>query len=924
MAQYLNNTTLQINLLLFFKEMKVAKMHIFRNTSYWLLCLFIIGNFVYAQEPKNIIVNQLKKELQKTTVDTTKINFLNEIASNYKYNNAQEGLKYGEKALLLSQKINWKKGIAQANETLGICHQNLSNYSQALDYFQKALPLYEQMHEQSSVAATLKNIAFVYTAQKKYSIALSYFEKALKINEQSNNKVSLIYTLNDIADAHFKQNNYSEALRYYTKSIEINGQIKDKNGLAYCYTRIGEIYSKQKKYSEAVKYLTNALAKYDKNQTGNIDNALTLLSKTYLLMSESDSKNKTKYIILSQNTLKQISANQKEYSQSVDFLKESLNKVTSDTAKINVLNRITSSYFYTSPKEGIPYGEAALRLSNKINWKKGIAVSNINLGVCQWVLTDYPKAINYFYKALSTYQELKDQAGISESFNNLGLIYVEMNKYEQAFKYFEKAFTINKKTGNKISMVYNLNNIASAYYNQKNYNKALEYYYKSRDLNLSMSDPNGLGYSYTKIGKIFSDQKKLDEGLDYFKKALNSFDKGQSYNIGNTYLEMGILYNKMALENSKEKHKLLNQATLYLNEAIHLFSKAGIMDRLKLSYFELYKSKKEQGRYDEALTYFEKHNILEDSLFSNENQNKINNIQTKQEIDLKDKQIEIQKLKIKSDTRKVYLLAIITFSIALLFILFFWLYVTKRKTNQLLLEKNKEILNVNKQKDKFFSIIAHDLRGPFNGFLGLTELLAEDINEMNNDEIQFASTNMRSSAQNLKRLLDNLLEWSKMEQGLIPFSLKEINLAEITEECTAPFQNSAHKKEISIDTKIDQNVKIFADQNILQSVIRNILSNAIKFTPRKGSIKIQGWEDMKNTFISIADSGIGMNPVMLENIFKIDVKNNRTGTEDEPSSGLGLVLCKEFVKKHNGEIWIESEEGKGSVFYCSFPKIRIK
>jgi len=235
-------------------------------------------------------------------------------------------------------------------------------------------------------------------------------------------------------------------------------------------------------------------------------------------------------------------------------------------------------------------------------------------------------------------------------------------------------------------------------------------------------------------------------------------------------------------------------------------------------------------------------------------------------------------------------------------------------------EKNKIISSINKQKDKFFSIIAHDLRGPFNGFLGLTELLAEDIDDMDKEEIQFAAVNMRSSANNLNSLLENLLEWSRMEQGLIPFAPQENFLLPVISACITTLQDAASKKEINIQTAIDEKTNVFADHNILQAVISNLLSNAIKFTQKGGTITIHGKEDNKNTTICIKDSGIGMNTKILENLFKLDVKTNRTGTDNEPSTGLGLILCKEFVEKHGGKIWAESEEGKGSSFYCSFPK----
>ncbi|PKB15627.1 tetratricopeptide repeat-containing sensor histidine kinase [Flavobacterium sp. 5] len=911
----------------FFKSFKKKEFHklsySMRNIckiNRWLFTMILLAfASVNGQDKNPQSVTVLKLKLQKATVDTIKINTLNELASTYKYSEAKEGLQYGNKALALAEKKQWNKGMAEANENLGICNQTLSNYTEALFYLEKALYLNKQTQNQAKISGTLKNIAFVYLSQKKYQQAITYLEKALKINYSINNKIVIVYNLNDIADTYYNLNDYKKALSYYEESLKINETIKDPNGYAYCLSRIGEVFSKQKNYKKAIENFSLALEKFDKKQTDNINNTLNQLSNVYLLMSKSDPKNKQKYITLSDKTLKKISTKQEHYSQSVDALKASLNGVMADTTKINILNRIISSYFYTNPKEGIPYGEAALKLATKIKWNKGMAVANDNLGVCQWVLTDYDKAINYFYKSLYVYQELKNQNGISGAFNNLGLIYVEIKKYDLAVTYFNKAYKINKKTNNKILMVYNLNNIALNYYVQKNYTKALEYYNKSKDLNLSMHDMNGLGYSYSKMGKIYSDQKDYTKSIDYSTKALDSYDKNQSYNIGNAYIEIGTTYYKMALENPNNKQQLLAESSEYLNNAIQLFSKTEIPDRLNICYLELYRTTKAQGNFALALNYFEKHNTLQDSLFSNENKNKLANLQSKREIDLRDKQIEIQKLKINSDSKKVYFLITLTLSIAIFLILFLYLYISKRATNKLLLDKNEEISNINKQKDRFFSIIAHDLRGPFSGFLGLTELLAESIDDMEKEEIQFAASNMRSSSYSLSRLLDNLLEWSRMEQGLIPFSPEKYNLLKIIKECVITQQDAINKKKIQIETIIDESLEVFADHHIIQSVIRNILSNAVKFTPKGGNIKIKAKNDSRNIIISVKDSGIGMDAKMLNNIFLLDVKNNRKGTDEEPSSGLGLILCKEFIEKHKGKIWIESEVDKGSTFYFCFP-----
>ncbi len=614
---------------------------------------------------------------------------------------------------------------------------------------------------------------------------------------------------------------------------------------------------------------------------------------------------------------------QNEHSKSIDSLQVLLQRTKVDSTKINLLHKISKKYLYNNTKKAIQYAEAALELAQKKKWSKGIAVSYYNLGIIQWTLADYNEGMSYFDRSLLQYESLNDQQGIANCYNNLGLLNVELKKYNQAFNYFNTAYEINQKIDNKRMMVFNLNNIASTYYKQEKYVKSLAYYTKSKNLNLQMNDLNGLAYCYNKIGKIVSHQKEYEKALEYFNKALHNFDKDQDYNLASTYYEIGINYYNMALENRSEKKNLLAISIKNLNKSLTLFSKIGILEMIRENYSALYKSTKELGDYTPALNYFEKYTFLTDSISTNQNKNKITNIEAQQEIDLRDKQIIIQALKIKSDTKKVYLLVLITITVAVLLMLFFWLYISKRNTNFQLKEKNNTIININNQKDKFFSILAHDLRGPFNGFLRLTKLLAADIENMSNEEIRLAAGNMKNSATNLNRLLENLLEWSLMEQGMIPFEPQENVLLEIVEECVLVLKEIANKKEITINTHINKNIIIFADSNILLAILRNLISNALKFTPKGGKISIQVEETNSKTTVAVIDSGIGMSEKMLEDLFRLDVKTNRKGTDDEASTGLGLILCKEFIEKHSGKIWAESEEGKGSTFYFRLPKNKV-
>lgn len=247
--------------------------------------------------------------------------------------------------------------------------------------------------------------------------------------------------------------------------------------------------------------------------------------------------------------------------------------------------------------------------------------------------------------------------------------------------------------------------------------------------------------------------------------------------------------------------------------------------------------------------------------------------------------------------------------------------ITERKKAEVeITKKNKELLNLNATKDKFFSIIAHDLRDPFNSFLGLTQIMAEELPSLTMAQIQEIAITMSNSASNLYRLLENLLQWARMQQGIVPFNPDVVPLQMIVDESMEMIQESAKSKEIELATDIPDGLGVFADSNMLQTVIRNLVSNAVKFTSKGGKVSLSARANSdKSVEISIQDTGIGMSQTMIDNLFRIDLKTNRLGTEGEPSTGLGLMLCKEFIEKHGGKIWVESEVDKGSVFYFTLP-----
>jgi PAS domain S-box-containing protein len=229
--------------------------------------------------------------------------------------------------------------------------------------------------------------------------------------------------------------------------------------------------------------------------------------------------------------------------------------------------------------------------------------------------------------------------------------------------------------------------------------------------------------------------------------------------------------------------------------------------------------------------------------------------------------------------------------------------------------KNELLQTINAEKDKFFSIIAHDLKGPLSAFLGATQILSDEIHNMSLEEIKEITINMKDSASNLYGLLENLLEWSRLKRGLMDFNPDRIKIKRLITQSIEVLKESARKKNISVRFLLSEDMEIFADLHMLETVVRNLVSNAIKFTPVGGEVIISASKtDNQYIEINVIDSGIGMSPEIKSKLFGISEKISRQGTEGEPSTGLGLLLCKEFIEKHNGRIYVESIEGKGSRF----------
>jgi two-component system sensor histidine kinase/response regulator len=243
------------------------------------------------------------------------------------------------------------------------------------------------------------------------------------------------------------------------------------------------------------------------------------------------------------------------------------------------------------------------------------------------------------------------------------------------------------------------------------------------------------------------------------------------------------------------------------------------------------------------------------------------------------------------------------------------------QAQKVLKENEAKLYQLNIDKDRFISILGHDLKNPFNNILGFSEVLIEDIRKLNTGEIEDIAKNINKSAKITNKLLEDILLWAKMQQGKIPFKPQNLSFTNICRDTLEILNHSASAKNVLVNCRAADQLNVFADIEMLKTVLRNLVSNAIKFTNNGGIVNITAKQDSENVTISVSDNGVGIPPQNLAKLFDISQVLTTTGTAEETGTGLGLLLCKEFVERHGGKIWAESVVGNGSEFLFTLPTV---
>jgi len=576
-----------------------------------------------------------------------------------------------------------------------------------------------------------------------------------------------------------------------------------------------------------------------------------------------------------------------------------------DSIKITIYYKIALSARKSSRKEMFLYAEKALALAKKIGINTEIAKSYHILGIFYAETGDLQNALEYFFKSLHVLEELGDEGRKGVALGAIARVSQMLENYDDALKYDLQALDIALRNKDTLNLATNYNNVGADYNNLKNFEEATEYYNKALQISRKNNNFRIQALSHLNIGFAFQKIKKYDDAYINLRQSEQIYHKIKDKNGQVNCL------NKLAAY-----YQELNQADsaiINARKALFVAEGNGAITQKRQSYAILNEAYKHISKFDSAYKYMEMFNILNDSIRNSGNTKKITQLEMQYRFE---KEREIDSLKHKAEVEKqesLTILFLVAFFLAVVLVIFiFRSFIIKKKSETKLLE-------LNAVKDKFFKIISHDLKSPFTAFISISEILSNPEIKLSPEKTQYFANSINTSAKSSYDLFQNLLMWSMSQRCNLEINKTEIKVHTILTDTISLLTASADAKKIEITHDILPELAIITDKNIFKTVLRNLISNSIKFTPEGGKIQIFSKPDNHYLHITVSDNGIGISAENLTKIFKTSSHHTTPGTNSEPGTGLGLILCQEILEKAGGNISVESEESKGSGFTISLP-----
>ncbi len=647
----------------------------------------------------------------------------------------------------------------------------------------------------------------------------------------------------------------------------------------------------------------------------------------------------------------------------LDSLETELRKTSTDSVKVLLLHQLSDENRFVDFSKSQSYINQALKLSEDKNWEWAKAETYKRLSWLATLHGDYTTALKYDNLRLPLTIAMQDSVQIAGALNYLGNTYFNLGEYDDAYYYFTQSYRVTRAENDSLQLTIALHNVGTVFKELGQYEVALNHLELSQKISKMVKDADGEAYSLDEIGGVYLQKKEYEEAE---KKLLASLEITKQRNIqvlepktlnklAHLYFERGELDKSLAYFDSTSRfykrstnnfglaETSLGTGKVYLKqgkyaEAMKLFEQtlatAQQMNARTLEidcFRELSKLYEQKGDFRKSLDYYKNFKTLQDSLYSQDMMTKLYQDQLRFETETKD--VEIAALSKANSQRsgelkrREFIFNILVVTTVLTVILLFTVYRSGQRRiriNRLLMEHQEEIKKrsveleqLNQVKDKFFSIISHDLRSPMNALSAILDLL--DKKQVTQEEFTKLTKELRIQFNHTKTLINNLLDWTLLQMDKLRIQPEKIDVRNLVDE-NFKLLSSLHLKQTQMINRIDPGTIAWADTNMINLVFRNLILNGIKFTEHGGEIVVNSKEDKDFYVMSVHDNGVGITPEVQKILFEKTSGYSTRGTANEKGTGLGLILCKEFVEKNGGTIWLESRPNQGSTFFFTVKK----
>lgn len=596
-----------------------------------------------------------------------------------------------------------------------------------------------------------------------------------------------------------------------------------------------------------------------------------------------------------------------------DSLKSELQVVKNDSLKKAILFQLSRDN--PNPTEKLNYSNQLLELATENgDFLHQIRANQLKARAFK-LLGNLNQALEASLKALeiSSLNEIHD--GISVSCNIVASIYRQQGDLKLAVQYYNRSIAINISAKDSLYLAADYNNLGEAYRIFDLMDSALINFNKSKVIYDRLRIPIGVAYVKGNIGLVYAERGQNQLAEDNITEASNILQElGDRYPIAvyNTY--MADIYN--------EKGDF-NRALEYAQKSLVIGQEEGLKEQIRdasLKLSELYQS---SGQFENAYKYQSQYIAYRDSINNEEIIRKMAEREIQYQVGQKQAELELVEARQQAERERSYLIGGALLAVLILIGIIAYIQYKSSKqrkaTNIQLAAQKQELEQLNQTKDRFFSIISHDLRGPVNAFAGISKLIKMYLRKGKVEEINDMAEDIDESAGRLSSLLDNLLEWAVQQQGQFPYTPEKINFNKITKELEATFETTASGKEINLHSKIKEDIFLFVDKNSVTTIFRNLVGNALKFTPEGGEVFFDAVIKNESVLLSVNDTGVGIPKDKFDKLFTLSENKSTWGTSGEKGLGLGLQLAYEFTEMNKGAITVESTEGKGTSFIVELP-----